>query len=89
MRILAPLLFSAALPATVLADEAVTILRRTEAKTGVIWDMPATPHGEKFLAEATAHRTALYEQWLVGGNPWETLLDQRLAVGVVLVRVGE
>lgn len=79
MRILASLLCSATLPATVLADEAVTILRRTEAKTGVIWDMPATPHGEEFLAEATAHRTALYEQWLVGGNPWETLVDQRIA----------
>lgn len=79
MRLLASLLCSATLPATVLADEAVTILRRTEAKTGVIWDMPPTPHGEKFLAEAAAHRTALYEQWLVGGNPWETLVDQRLA----------
>lgn len=73
------LLLAAALPGSVLADEAVTILRRTEAKTGVVWDMPTTPQSSGFLANASKQRTALYEQWLVGGNPSETLIDQRIA----------
>lgn len=72
-------LLAAALPGTVLADEAVTILRRTEAKTGVVWDMPPTPQAAGFLADAAKQRTALYEQWLIGANPSETLVDQRLA----------
>lgn len=73
------LLLAAALPGSVLADEAVTILRRTEAKTGVVWDMPTTPQAAGFLANASKQRTALYEQWLIGGNPSETLIDQRIA----------
>jgi hypothetical protein len=73
------LLLAASLPGPLLADEAVTILRRTEAKTGVVWDMPPTSQAAGFLADAAKHRTALYEQWLIGGNPSETLMDQRLA----------
>lgn len=73
------LLLAAALPGSVLADEAVTILRRTEAKTGVVWDMPPTPQAAEFLASACKQRTALYEQWLLGGNQAESLVDQRIA----------
>jgi hypothetical protein len=73
------LLLAAALPGSVLADEAVTILRRTEAKTGVVWDMPPTPQAAEFLASASKQRTALYEQWLLGGNQAESLVDQRIA----------
>lgn len=79
MKRLAPLLLPFVLASPAVAADGVAILRRIEAKTGVVWDMPPSDATTSLPSETGSPRAALYQKWTIDESRGQTLTDQWLA----------